>query len=120
MAPFIKFNWHGVKIASVVEGASRRSVKNGAEAILAEAQKRVPLDVGTLMGTGRVDVDGTEAAVSYNTVYAAKLHQHPEYSFQNGREGRWLQNAVEAHEGTLDAMAKPFRDSLGRFARRPG
>lgn len=112
MAPYIKFNWHGAKILSIVEAASHEGVKAAAEDVLRRAQMHVPLDVGTLMGTGKVSVDGSEASVSYNTVYAAKLHQHPEYNFQGQGEGRWLQNAVEDRETDLKAFSSGFKRRL--------
>jgi len=115
MPGFIKFNWHGAKILSLVELASHEAVKEAAEDILERAQRHVPLDRGTLMGTGAVSVDGSEASVSYNTVYAAKLHQHPEYNFQGQGEGRWLQNAVEAHDSDAAVtrkMGTAFRKRL--------
>ena len=30
--------------------------------------------------------------IYYDTPYAARLHEHPEYNFQHGRKGKWLEN----------------------------
>jgi hypothetical protein len=113
MVSFIKFNWNGAKIASIVKATEGQSARAAAEDLLERANEHVPYEYGTLESTGGVSVDGNTAAVSYTAIYAAKLHQHPEYNFQGKGEGRWLQNAVEAdHNRALTAMAKPFR---GRF-----
>ena len=120
MAPFIKFNWNGAKIASIVSATEGMSARAAAEDLLKRANEHVPYEYGTLESTGGVSVDGPRAAVSYTAVYAAKLHQHPEYNFQGKGQGRWLQNAVESDHGrALTAMALPFRNKLGQFAKRP-
>ena len=113
MAPYIKFNWHGAKIASLVEVASRHSALEAAKDLLERANEHVPLEFGFLKSTGIADADGNKGVVSYSAVYAAKLHQHPEYNFRGAGTGRWLQNAVEEGEQqTLEAFAKPIKKVL--------
>ncbi len=112
--------WSGVSITAVVETASHKSAKAAAERVLARANEHVPFREGTLEESGTVSVDGSEAAISYATAYAARLHQHPEYNFQGKGRGHWLVDAINADkEDTLQAFALPFRDALGRFAVRP-
>ncbi len=114
------FFWEGGLIGAMVEAKGRESAKAGAERVLARAQLHVPFRSGALKSTGAVTTDGSQAAISYDTVYAARLHQHPEYNFSPPGQGRWLLNAIEADHGdTLNAMAKPYRDAFGRFAVRP-
>ncbi len=50
--------------------------------------------------------EGDEAAVVfYNTPYAVYLHEHPELDFQGGREGKWLERAVnESQKDILKAL----------------
>lgn len=119
MTGFIKFNWYGTKILSVVEVTGRSSVESAAYALLKRANEHVPFQFGTLKDSGAVSTDGMSAAVSYSAVYAAKLHQHPEYNFRGQGRGRWLQDAAEEQERYLSDYSKPFRDSFGRFAVRP-
>jgi hypothetical protein len=119
MTGFIKFNWHAAKITSVVEVAGRHGVESAAHALLKRANEHVPFQFGTLKESGTVSVDGTTAAVSYGAVYAAKLHQHPEYNFRGQGRGRWLQDAAEQQEGYLTNFAVPMRDSFGKFMVRP-
>ncbi len=112
--------WSGVAIAASFEVAATESVRNGAERVLARANEHVPFREGTLEESGTVTVDGSEAAISYATAYAARLHQNPQYHFQGKGRGHWLVDAINADKGdTLAVMAKPFRDALGRFAKRP-
>ncbi|MEQ6899280.1 hypothetical protein [Microbacterium sp. KR10-403] len=70
-----------------------------AHRLMALSTAVAPLDVGTLIGTAAVEPAQTPeegAAVTYDTPYAARLHEHPEYNFQNGRQGKYLESpAVE-------------------------
>ena len=46
-----------------------------------------------------------EISISYDTPYAARLHEHPEYNFREGREGKWLENALnERREDLVNYM----------------
>jgi len=40
--------------------------------------------------------------VSYDTPYAARLHEHPEYNFQNGRQGKYLEEPAMQNRAELD------------------
>lgn len=62
----------------------------------------VPHDTGALQGTGVVEPlsfpKGSkypEGAVSYNTPYAWRLHEHPEYHFQKSRKGKYLEDPAK-------------------------
>lgn len=90
----------------------------GAEFLLAEAVDRSPWDEGTLAGSGAVEpatdpVDG--AAVSFDTPYAARLHEHPEYNFSTdsnpNAQGKWLENAAMGNKDEIGAIiAKKVTD----------
>ena len=93
-------------VAARIQAGAQAGVMAAAERLLALSAERVPLDQGTLQGSGTVDADpGDEPAaiVSYNTPYAARHHEHPEYNFQGGRQGKYveepaLENAAELGE----------------------
>ncbi len=107
--------WKSGLMAVLVEKGARDGTRAAAERVLSRANETVPYREGTLMSTGAVSTDGVEAAVSYDTVYAARLHQHPEYNFQGSGRGRWLQLALEEDKAdTLEAMADPVRKSFRR------
>lgn len=73
------------------------------ERLLALSALEVPHDVGDLEESGTVvnaEQPGQDTLVVYDRPQAARLHEHPEYNFQNGRKGKYLedpavQNATE-------------------------
>lgn len=80
--------------------ASKSIEKVGLE-ILKLSSKEVPLDTGKLMFSGMVDTapktpKGT-VDVGYHTPYALRLHEHPEYKFQRGRKGKYLEDPIKSN-----------------------
>lgn len=65
------------------------------------SQKEVPHDEGTLQNSGTVETLRGDVVVGYNTKYAARLHEHPEYRFQKGRKGKYLEDPIRNNESTL-------------------
>jgi hypothetical protein len=87
----------------------------GAQYLLEEANKLCPHDTGALEASGYAGANAAakEASVSYNTPYAARLHEHPEYQFQDGRMGKWLEKTFEEHgEETIAYIAAKAREAL--------
>lgn len=84
-----------------------------AERLLALSVERAPLDIGTLIGSGTVEraTDPEEGAtVVFDTPYAARLHEHPEYNFQGGRQGKYVENPALQNKGELgDIIRKEVR-----------
>ncbi|MFE7273041.1 minor capsid protein [Streptomyces sp. NPDC057623] len=66
-------------------------LRRGLEHVLAESRKIVPLDEGTLERSGRVDVDGLNGAVSYDTVYARRQHEELTWKHLPGRSAKYLE-----------------------------
>ena len=98
-----------------VEKAVKFALEEAGGDLLKESVKIVPHDIGTLEGSGKVsDVKGSgntmEIGVGYNTPYAARLHEHPEYKFQKGRRGKYLETPLKqkAHiyKKGIDAQVK--------------
>lgn len=78
-----------------------------AEHLLGLSLQEVPFDQGTLSSTGAVEraTDPEEgAAVTFDTPYAAYLHKHPEFNFQNGRKGKYLEDPALEHKEELGAI----------------
>lgn len=89
----------------------RMGAAHAGERLLALSAAEVPLDQGTLMGSGSVSTplggDDVEVQVSYDTPYAARLHEHPEYNFQGGRKGKYLEDpAMENKDELIAIIAK--------------
>jgi hypothetical protein len=78
-----------------------------AHRLMALSTEQAPLDLGTLIGSAAVTpaTDPEEgAAVSYDTPYAARHHEHPEYNFQNGRKGKYLEDPAVENRDELGAI----------------
>ncbi|SMP25109.1 hypothetical protein SAMN06265361_10518 [Laceyella tengchongensis] len=80
----------------------------GTEKMLALANEDVPLNEGTLLRSGVASFDESilSGCVSYNTPYARRLHEHPEYRFQNGRKGKWLEDVANQKQGEIVKTAQ--------------
>jgi len=75
--------------------ASDKAEDEIADEVLRLSGHEVPKDEGVLEGTGVADRDSQGAYVGYNTPYAARLHEHPEYNFQKGRKGKYLEDPIK-------------------------
>ncbi|MDZ4046181.1 MAG: hypothetical protein U1E32_10445 [Rhodoglobus sp.] len=98
-------------ISQQILANTRMGVARAGERLLAVSAAEVPLDQGTLMGSGAVSTplggEDIEAQVVYDTPYAARLHEHPEYNFQGGRKGKYLEDpAMENKNELLAIIAK--------------
>lgn len=100
----VKFTWDGA-FEDKIRRAAAAALNDVAEFLLEESNKTVPIDESTLQRSGVVSEDPAklEAAVSYDTPYAVRLHEHPEYKFQNQRRGKWLELTVREQEATIYA-----------------
>jgi hypothetical protein len=90
----IRVDWFGGRVEQRVNAAGREALRDAGEFLLEESNRTVPIEEGTLQRSGYVDVDDTQATVSYDTAYAVRLHENPQYRFQHGRRGKWLQLTV--------------------------
>ena len=92
--------FEGSKVMAKVIKALEKAIKIEAEEILKEVNNNhVPFDDGDLMGSGDTDIEasiskGVVGSVYYDTPYAVRLHEHPEYEFQNGRKGKYLEDEI--------------------------
>ncbi|MEU6649513.1 minor capsid protein [Streptomyces sp. NPDC046900] len=85
-------------------------LRRGLEHVLAESRKLVPLDEGTLERSGRVDVDGLDGAVSYDTVYARRQHEELTWRHLPGRSAKYLEIPMNRERAVvLQLMAVPLR-----------
>lgn len=81
--------------------------------ILRLSQFEVPHDTGYLQDTGVVEQVGDNVIVGYHTPYAARLHEHPEYNFQKGRKGKYLEDPIVRNEKVLGIkFGKKFEATL--------
>lgn len=83
------------KLTPKVLEMSDKAEDEVADEVLRLSQHEVPKDEGVLEGTGVADRDKQGAYVGYNKPYAARLHEHPEYNFQKGRKGKYLEDPIK-------------------------
>lgn len=109
----MKFKWKDV--SPEVKQASAQALSDAAEFLLEKSNETVPFDIGTLQGSGKTSLDPASmtAAVSYDTPYAVRLHEHPEYNFQNGRRGKWLELTIQEQKSKVqDYIADRIRQAM--------
>lgn len=109
-------NFRGQQIIAEKQRAVEQALYIGASHILNESNKIAPLDEGPLTQTASVDVDGAagQASVFYVQKYGPRLHENPQFNFQNGREGKWLEKTVmKEMDRVRDIMANEIRERLG-------
>lgn len=101
------------RITDDVEQRLVSGENKAAERLLALSTERAPLDISTLIGSGTVEraTNAEEgAAVVFDTPYAARLHEHPEYNFQGGRQGKYVEEPALQNKGELgDIIRKEVR-----------
>lgn len=68
------------------------------------SQFEVPHNEGTLQDSGTVEIVGDDAVFGYHTVYAARLHEHPEYRFQKGRKGKYIEDPIDRNANALNIV----------------
>ena len=89
--------------------ATDQGVRDVASEILRLSSFEVPHDKGLLQISGSVDDhDPKDVIVGYNKVYAARLHEHPEYIFQKGRKGKYLEDPIKRN---LSILVKYIADA---------
>lgn len=86
----VRLDWYGAAILRTIEDAGTSALRDASEFVLEESNRTVPIEEGTLERSGSTDVDGHEASIFYDTPYAVRLHENPQYHFQHGRRGKWL------------------------------
>ena len=103
MALRVQVDFDTSKIVAENEQKARAGLLKCVKVLLERANQIVPHDEGTLMRSGQFSVGDRDliAAVSYDTPYAVRLHEHPEYRFQQNREGKWLEKTINQDSGDL-------------------
>jgi hypothetical protein len=81
------------EITATMRTGAELGLKMGAEHILSVSDTRVPLEWGTLAGSGDTSVDYPTAAVTYDTEYAVPQHERLDYRHPNGRQAKYLETA---------------------------
>lgn len=86
-----------------------KTVMEVALELLRLSQFEVPHDTGLLQNSGHTERKDDGVLVGYNKVYAHRLHEHPEYKFQKGRKGKYLEDPMK---NNLHVFERYFREGL--------
>lgn len=104
--------------ASIAERAAllgaERGLRAGADLLLEEANRLVPLETGDLGRSGVAVAEGKEAAVGYSSVYAARQHEELGYQHDAGRQAKFLEAPLVTHGDRIQqVIADTMRGALG-------
>lgn len=106
-------DWNDEPARRAVDAGQREALTRAAGLVLGVANRTVPYQEGTLADSGFPDVDGDTATVSYDTPYAVRLHENPQYNFHLGRRGKWLSLALgECADAVHAIMGKAMGEKL--------
>lgn len=94
------------------EKSAGKAVDDALEYILQESNKIVPLEEGTLKRSGKVDRDGTQGTVSYDTPYAIKQHEDRSLSHDHGRHPKYLERTVKNEKKEIRDYLEPHLEDL--------
>lgn len=100
------------ELEKAVDKAVDLGIMQICDEVLRLSSFEVPHDKGLLQGSGTHEPSGEhERTVGYNKVYAARLHEHPEYHFQKGRKGKYL---IDPIMHNLKVLGNYMQDSMNR------
>ncbi|MFE0877315.1 hypothetical protein ACFW4X_21070 [Streptomyces smyrnaeus] len=110
-----RLRWNGDAALRGTRAGAIRGLRLGAEHVLAESRKRVPIEEGTLERSGVATVDEQQltAAVSYDTVYAVRQHEELTWRHDAGRTAKYLEGPMTEEADTVaQIIAAQLRRSL--------
>ena len=101
-----RLDWDGEAVSDAVREAAARGLLVGAEHILGEARKVVPIAEGTLERSGAASVDEQQlvAAVSFDTPYAVRVHEDMNARHSPGRTAKYLERPTTEQADTFRAL----------------
>lgn len=90
------------RATEAMKNAALKGINDVASEILRLGMFEVPHDKGILQASGHVEPSrDDEVIVGYNTVYAARLHENPQFHFQKGRKGKYLEDPIKNNLNTF-------------------
>lgn len=109
-------DWHGERVGRITEEGGFKGLQLAAEHVLQVSRAVVPIEEGTLerSGVASADRDSLTAAVSYDTVYAARQHEELGWRHAEGRTAKYLEGPLNAErEQVGEIIAAAIRRALG-------
>lgn len=111
MTQYTRMRWEGNRLwTSRGRRLASDGLRKALEYALSVSNSRVPLEEGTLERSGKVDVDGLDGSISYDTVYARRQHEELTWKHLPGRRAKYLESAMnDSREVMLRLMAVSVR-----------
>lgn len=111
MTQYARMSWQGNRLwTSRGRRLASQGLQRALEHTLGKAKELVPLEEGTLERSGRVDVDGLNGAISFDTVYAVRQHEELTWKHLPGRQAKYLEQPMNTERQVmLELMAVPLR-----------
>lgn len=91
---------------------SQKGIAGIATELMRMSQTQVPHDIGTLQNSGFVEDMPDESIVGYGgnaAPYASWLHENPQFRFQKGRKGKYLEDPMK---NNLDVFLGIYKDAI--------
>lgn len=102
-----KLVWNDSKSIQLAKDGAFEGLIAFGEILLDASQAIAPVDEGTLETSAQLSSDKAlmKAVVSYDTEYAARQHEDPDYTHQAGKQWKYLENpANELGQSLLGAL----------------
>ena len=106
--------WNGDAASAAARAGAERGLRLAAEHVLGESRKEVPVQDGILMASGRAEVSGLTAAVSYNTVYARRQHEELGWRHDRGKAKYLEEPLLRAGPVAQQMISQAIRSALGQ------
>ena len=107
--------WYGDKAKQAAQSGGADGVLAAAEALLKRTLPKVPKLSGDLADSGRVEVEGTQAAVIFDADHAVRQHEDTTLRHHDGGEAKFLESTLKDDQQALlellaDALKKAFAE----------
>lgn len=96
--------WRLPEVAATVSQAETEALTLAAEHLKTVAVSLTPVDEATLRRSATVDVQGREAAVSFDTPYARRQHEGLHYHHPKGGQAKYLETPLHDEADTIRAI----------------
>ncbi|HET6356095.1 minor capsid protein [Streptomyces sp.] len=115
MTQYTRMSWQGDRLwTSRGRRLASEGLRRALEHTLGVSKRQVPLEEGTLERSGKVDVDGLDGSISYDTVYARRQHEEMDWKHLPGRKAKYLEDPMISER---DTMLRLMAVSMRRWLR---
>ncbi|MFG3037781.1 hypothetical protein ACGFYZ_12815 [Streptomyces sp. NPDC048330] len=101
-----RIRWNGDAVLAAERAGALLGLRLGAEHLLTESRRVVPIEEATLERSGVASVDeaALTAGVSYDTPYAVRQHEDMTLRHDNGRSAKFLERPLAEEAATINEI----------------